>query len=225
MATTSELLTSLQNDLDRTITALELEEGTNFTDIANMAENGDISTGGGADLSDYFTNTLDYGTSSSPGILKTIRSIPQGVVVSGTSLACAFYNCVNLISVPLIDTSNITNMQNMFRACHALISIPQLDTNLVTNMSWMFGGCWALTTVPQLNTSSVTNFDNMFAGVNVLSNDSLNNILAMCIGATSYTGTKKLTTLGIESIYYSAETIQSLSNYSAFIDAGWTIGY
>lgn len=48
--TTSDYLESLQDDLSRTITALDLEDGTNFTDIADMAENGDIGTGGGTSV-------------------------------------------------------------------------------------------------------------------------------------------------------------------------------
>lgn len=43
--TTADYLESLQSDLDRITEALNLEEGTNFTDIAQMSEDGDISGG------------------------------------------------------------------------------------------------------------------------------------------------------------------------------------
>ena len=56
-----------------------------------------------------------------------------------------------------------------------------------------------------------------------LSNESLNNILAMCANATSYTGTKTLAYIGISETQ--ATTCQGLSNYQDFINAGWTTGY
>ena len=45
----------------------------------------------------------------------------------------------------------------------------------------------------------------------------------MCINATSYTGTKALETIGLTS--EQADKCKTLSNYSAFISAGWTTGY
>lgn len=90
-------------------------------------------------------------------------------------------------------------------------------------MSQMFYECTSLTTVPLLNTSKATNVSGMFSGCTSLSNESLNNILAMCTNATSYTRTKTLKYIGLTSTQ--ATTCQSLSNYSAFTAAGWTTGY
>ena len=45
----------------------------------------------------------------------------------------------------------------------------------------------------------------------------------MCANATSYTGTKTLAYIGLTSAQ--ANKCKSLSNYSAFIAAGWTTGY
>ena len=56
-----------------------------------------------------------------------------------------------------------------------------------------------------------------------LSDESLNNILAMCANATSYTGTKTLAYIGLTSAQ--ANKCKTLSNYSAFTSAGWTTGY
>ena len=63
----------------------------------------------------------------------------------------------------------------------------------------------------------------MFSNCTSLSNESLNNVLAMCTNATSYTGTKTLKYIGINATQ--ATTCQSLSNWSAFVAAGWTTGY
>ena len=56
-----------------------------------------------------------------------------------------------------------------------------------------------------------------------LSDESLNNILAMCKNATSYTNTKTLAYIGLTSAQ--ATKCTTLSNYSTFTAAGWTTGY
>jgi hypothetical protein len=108
----------------------------------------------------------------------------------------------------------------------SITSFPLLNTSNVTNMSKILGTCPRLTTVPVLNTSSATNMTNMFQNSLVLTTDSLDNILQMCINATSYTGTRTLATLGINNVnYYPIATIQALPHYQDFISAGWSIGY
>lgn len=61
------------------------------------------------------------------------------------------------------DTSNVTDMSNMFNNCSNLTSIPQLDTSNATNMSYMFSYCSSLTSIPQLDTTSVTSMTGIFA--------------------------------------------------------------
>ena len=48
---------------------------------------------------------------------------------------------------PLLDTSNVTDMSNMFSSCKNLINIPLLDTSSATNMKYMFIECENLITV------------------------------------------------------------------------------
>ena len=50
----------------------------------------------------------------------------------------------------------------MFRYCSALLLVKQLDTSNVTDMSNMFEGCKSLQAIPQLNTSNTTNMERMF---------------------------------------------------------------
>ena len=139
-----------------------------------------------------------------------------------TNMTRMFSSCTSLTTVPLLDTSGVTNMTNMFSNCTSLTTIPLLDTSSVTNMTKMFSSCTSLTTIPLLDTSSVTNMTRMFSSCPSLSNESLNNILTMCINATSYTGTKTLAYIGLSSTQRT--TCQSLSNYQDFINAGWTTG-
>lgn len=134
-----------------------------------------------------------------------------------------FVSCTNLTTIPLLGTSSVTTMTGMFTECTSLTTIPELDTSSVTTMSYVFQYCTNLTEIPSLDTSSVTTMTNMFSGCTSLSDESLNNILAMCKNATSYTGTKTLKQIGLTSEQVNKCT--TLSNYQAFTNAGWTTGY
>lgn len=139
-----------------------------------------------------------------------------------TTMANTFRECYRLLTIPQLNTASVTNMNNMFYFCSSLHSIPQLNTANVTNMSGMFMFCYSLSTLPELDTSKVTNFTNMLNGCYSLSDNSLYNILEMCINATSYTGTKTLSSLALDTTRYS-NRISNLSNYQDFLNAGWTI--
>ena len=114
-------------------------------------------------------------------------------------------------------------MGSMFAYCDKLTEIPLLDTSNVTNMYGMFAYCTNLTTIPLLDTSKVTNMQNMFGSCSSLLDESLNNILAMCTNATKITSGKTLNYIGLTRDQ--ATRCQSLSNYEAFTAAGWTTGY
>ena len=79
-----------------------------------------------------------------------------------TDMSNMFRSCSSLTSVPQLDTSNVTDMNGMFYSCSSLTTIPLLDTSNVTNMNRMFSSCSKLTTIPQLDTSNVTNMNGMF---------------------------------------------------------------
>ena len=153
----------------------------------------------------------------------SLMAIPQLNTSNVTNMTQMFYECTSLKSIPLLDTSNVTTMHYMFSGCTSLTTISQLDTSSVTDMFGMFSSCSSLTTIPLLDTSNATNMNYMFSNCTSLSNESLNNVLAMCTNATSYTGTKTLKYIGINATQ--APTCQSLSNWSAFVAAGWTTGY
>ena len=79
-----------------------------------------------------------------------------------TDMNQMFYYCTKLTSIPQLDTSNVTDMTRMFEHCHILTSIPQLDTSKTTSMGSTFYRCEKLTSIPQLNTSNVTNMESTF---------------------------------------------------------------
>ena len=73
-------------------------------------------------------------------------------------------------SLPLIKTSNVINMNDMFGQCHSLISLPDIskwDTSKVTRMDSMFFKCYSLIALPDIskwNISNVINNSKMFYG-------------------------------------------------------------
>ena len=142
-----------------------------------------------------------------------------------------FYNASNLKSVPLFNTSNVINMREMFRGCRALKTVPQFDTSKVTTIYGMFNDCISLKTLPLLDTGALntgSSINSVFVNCLNLSDQSLDNILQMCINATSLPSSvpKTLFNLGITSTTaYPASRIQALPHYQDFIDAGWTMGY
>lgn len=142
-------------------------------------------------------------------------------------MAGTFQECTSLFAVPLLDTSSVTQINSMFSDCISLTSVPQLNTSEVRNFNGMFKNCTILKSVPQFNTSSCTDMRNMFVGCINLTDDSLDNILKMCININSeYSRTKALNTvIGNNSTVYPTSRIQALPHYQDFIDAGWTIGY
>ena len=160
-----------------------------------------------------------------PSMIFYIKKIPD-LICNSASVSSMFSNYYVLEELPNI-TFNVacTNMQNFANSCQKIKSIPQYDTNKVKNFQGAFASCDLLENVPALDTSSATNFLIMFAGSsnNHLTDESLNNIMTMCINATSYTGTKTLQQLGITQT--NTNRCKNLSNYQAFLNAGWTTGY
>lgn len=143
-----------------------------------------------------------------------------------TSLQRKFVDDKKMLFMPLVDTSITTNMKEMFKNCNGLLQIPLLNTSNVTNMNSMFYYCHILKDIPLFDTSHTTDLRSMFASYYNLSNESLDNILQMCVNVpSSYSRAKTLTTLGIAPTDYPASTIQALPHYQDFLDAGWTIGY
>lgn len=158
--------------------------------------------------------------------LKDLGTIDMSVFTgSYKSYANGFFaDCYNLKSVTLTNTSNMTYIAGMFENCWELENAPLFDTTSATNLSSMFSGCSKLKNVLVYITSSVTNMQDMFLYCTLLTNESLNNIMQMCINTTSaYTKTKTLAYLGLTSAQ--ATACQSLSNWDAFVAAGWQTGY
>ena len=79
-----------------------------------------------------------------------------------TNMSNMFNGFAQLTTVPLFDTSKVTNMSDMFNGCRQLTTVPLFDTSNVGDMTNMFRMCTKLTTVPLFDTSKVVNMYNMF---------------------------------------------------------------
>ena len=97
-----------------------------------------------------------------------LQTIPELNTSKVTNMNSMFFNCYKLQTVPQLNTSNVTTMNNMFYGCKTIQTIPQLDTSNVTNMGQMFFDCSKLQTIPNLDTSNVIAMDNMFRGCSTL---------------------------------------------------------
>ena len=120
-----------------------------------------------------------------------LQTIPLLDTSKVTNMDSMFSDCINLTEIPLLNTNNVTDMSAMFYNCTNLTTIPQLDTSSVKSMLHMFNGCTNLITIPLLNTSKVTNMQFMFSGctslteIPLLNTGKVTKMQSMFIGCTS----------------------------------------
>ena len=176
---------TLGNFLTDVASAIREKKGTTDAILASNFDTEIASIESGVDINEYLSDTITKGTSSSGGWLKTIIKLRSPLTVEGTSaeymfyqyplnelpqldtsnvtnMSNMFYSCSKLTTIPQLDTSNVTEMNSMFAYCSKLTTIPQIDTSKVNSMTYMFGNCSNLTTIPQIDTSNVTRIDEMF---------------------------------------------------------------
>lgn len=147
--TTADYLESLQNDLETINTSLNLDEGTNFTDIAEMAQQGVITKGGGGvDLDDYFNTEITTGTSTLAGWKQLAKKVPDNITITNGNCSYMFMGYPATTCPHLTTASGIT----------------------INNCSYMFNGCLQITEIDlsSVDLSSTTNVQNMFYQCKVL---------------------------------------------------------
>lgn len=139
-----------------------------------------------------------------------------------TNMSQMFFFASKLTTIPQLDTSNVRDMSEMFRNCTSLTSIPQLDTSNVTDMESMFYGCSNLTAIPQLNTSKATRMPSMFNGceklttISQLDTSNVTNMIEMFRDCTSLTSVPELNASKASSLGYMFENCTSLTSIGLY---------
>ena len=172
MGTTAQKLNKILETKEAIRTAINNKGGTltttdTFASYPSAIDS--LPSGGGGSL-----KTLLDSTKSCYYLFKDYSGTSVNELISYsdtsnvTNMKDMFSNCSNLTTIPLIHTSSVTDMSYMFEDCSKLTTISQLDTSSVTTMYNMFYNCTNLTTIPQINTSNVTTMYGMFRNCSTL---------------------------------------------------------
>lgn len=169
-----------------------------------------------------------------------LTSISSTSALKPNSLCNAFYACLSLTSLPVIDLSDLSStvyssmkdhaaLERAFYQCNNLTSISFINMGqmLATiDLSYVFSFCESLETISgfELPDNQVVDMSRTFYNCTALTNDFLNTILGQLnkLG-TNYVGTKTLKYIGLSETQ--ATTCTTLSNWSTAEAAGWTTGY
>lgn len=139
-----------------------------------------------------------------------------------TNMYGTFWNCYNLRNLVIEGGNNITNYCSVFLGCNRLTDAPYMNTSKANSFFQLYMNCASLVNIPILDTSNVTNLGNMVRFCNMLSDESLDNILVMCSKAKSDPW-KTLNSIGMTNTL--GYRCQRLPHYNDFVNAGWSLGY
>ena len=108
----------------------------------------------------FYLNNTKYTATASP----YVRVLDENEVMKSLSFQGSKSSLIRVISMP--DTSNVTNMSNMFSDCKLLhlVNTSNFDTSNVTLMDFMYSGCTNLKVLDlsSFDTSNVTSMRGMF---------------------------------------------------------------
>ena len=174
---------------------------------------------------------------------------PEMILPNAVDIGAMFWNDHKLTNVGNITTSNKLQLINkMFVECHSLKNVPLFETSGVINTHSMFDNCWNITTVPNFNFSNVTNMQSTFYNAynlvdvpqfyapnltsinkafyncNKLSNESIQNIINICLNSNIPSNQKNLRTgNGCSPFNTTNITNSKYSNrLTELASAGWT---
>lgn len=174
---------------------------------------------------------LDYSSVSGAEAFRSFRKLQEvsfkKFATNRTDYYNMFQDCVALKKVEGMTPTAGKVFQYMFQGCTSLEEAPSFSCPNAIDFGFMFSGCSSLREIPRYSRASsgflARGMMSMVAGCPNLSDNSLNNIMAMC---KSYSNAeqKSLAYVGISQ--EQAERCKSLSNYQALLDAGWDMtGY
>jgi surface protein len=164
--------------------------------------------------------------------LEKINNIENLVTSNVTNISKMFYLCgVSSLDLSKWDTSNVTNMEWLFRGCDKLTSldISGFDTKNVINMNSMFYACSNLTSldVSGFDTSNVTTMESMFQYCGIESADltdwdvsevtRMNNLFCGAkVKTVDFTGWNTSKVTNMANMFYECNTIETIIGMEGF---------
>lgn len=147
-----------------TITKITFADSYTPSTAADETWTADVN--GTGDITCYRTGTEIIIAGNGAGKIQS--NTDSSYMFSNLTYGSTFRCLTSIENLPLLDTSDVINMSNMFYRCSNLVSldVSKFDTTLVTDMSSMFEDCWTLKNlyVLSFNTSNVTDMSHMFSG-------------------------------------------------------------
>ena len=110
-----------------------------------------------------------------------------------TQLETTFKGCTSLTAVEGLDSSAATSTKQLFSGCAALTSVPEiLDTSNSSNVEDMYRDCKQLYKIPEVNCVKVTSLRNTFANSGVIGKITLSNTGNVSNWERTFAGCRKL---------------------------------
>lgn len=117
-----------------------------------------------------------------------------------------FEGCRDLSSIPLLDTKNVSSTFDMFNGCSSLSSVPQLNLTAVKDASLMFAACYSLASVPSFTLPSISH----------TAGDGVTDMFTNCYSLTS------VGTLSLPTVTGAVRLFQNCSALTAIPDVRFT---
>ena len=155
----------------------------------------------------------------------SLTSVPN--ITTSNKLWCItrmFQGCTNITTLSLFDVSGVNEAGEVFDNCVNLVSVPNFNFSILTNLQSAFYNCYNLTSVPQFYAPKLLNIRKTFAYCNNLSNESIQNIINICLNANIPAANKNLMVSSTDSPFYKTNITNSRysNRLSALSSAGWS---
>ena len=132
-----------------------------------------------------------------------------------------FYQLTEIEGIENLNTSEVTDMESMFKGCSKLTSldVSNFNTANVTKMDGMLQGCSCLTSldVSNFNIANVTTMESMFMGCSSLKSLNLSNINTANVTAMSFmfSGCSGLTSLDLSN--FNTDKVRKMESMCSFL--------